>query len=125
MFPLGPEEDARGILEHLAGDLSNDVLPGKWPDDLRKAFKRLLGIDQPGPRLECVVLAFRILISQFYLRRTISSSLDNQWVIDKTTARPVLHIVLSHPDAFTEVHDPMSHAADVQQMRETLRTKMK
>jgi hypothetical protein len=125
MFPLGPEEDARGILEHLAGDLSNDVLPGKWPDDLRKAFKRLLGIDKPGPRLEWDVLAFRILISQFYLRRTISSSLDNQWVIDKTTARPVPRIVLPHPDAFTEVHDPTSHGPDVQQTRETLRTKMK
>lgn len=125
MFPLGPEEDARGILEHLAGDLSNDVLPGKWPNHLRTAFKRLLGLDQRKPGLEWDVLAFRILISQFYLRRTVSSSYENQWVIDKTTARPVPRIVLPHPDAFTEVHDPTSRDKNVQQMRETLRNKMK
>ena len=38
MFPLGPEEDARGILEHLAGDLSNDALPVKWPDQTTSQY---------------------------------------------------------------------------------------
>lgn len=127
MFPLGPEEDARGILEHLAGGLSDDeTAPGKWPDNLRKAFRRLLSVGQPrGTPEQWDVLAFRILISQFYLRRTISSSLDNQWVIDKTTARPVPRIVLPHPDAFTQVHDPKARSKQVQEMRETLRNKMK
>jgi len=112
-------------LEHLAASLSNDALPGKWPEDLRTAFQRLLGIDQAGSRLSnWDVLAFRILISQFYLRRTISSSYENEWIIDRATARPVPRIILPHPDAFTEVYDPRSHSRHVLQIRETLRNKI-
>jgi len=126
MFPLGPEEDARGILEHLGGDFASPENPVKWTDKHRTAFRRLLGIN-PQDHRDGVwdVLAFRILISQFYIRRTVSSFWKGQWVIDKTAARPLPRTVLPNPDAFSSLNNPRAQGKDVQQTRETLRNKMK
>lgn len=126
MFPLGPHEDAQGILEHLGGDFTPTENAVKWDVDYIDAFRRLLEINS-ADRRDGVwdVLAFRVLISQFYLRRTITSFWGGQWVIDKTAARPVPRIVLPYPDAFTEVDNPRAQTKDVQQTRETLRNKMK
>lgn len=128
MFPLGPQEDAQGLLEHLGGDFTGTPTENtpKWDEDYIYAFRRLLEIN-PQDRREGVwdVLAFRVLISQFYLRRTITSFWNGQWVIDKTAARPVPRIVLPNPDAFAELDNPRAQTKEVQQTRETLRNKMK
>jgi hypothetical protein len=126
MFPLGPQEDAQGILEHLGGDFTPTENTVKWHEDYIDAFRRLLGINSQDRRDGVWdVLAFRVLISQFYLRRTITSFYDGKWVIDKTAARPVPRIVLPYPDAFSEVDNPRAQTKDVQETRETLRNKMK
>jgi hypothetical protein len=126
MLPLGPEEDARGILEHLGGDFTAPANTVKWSEPYRTAFRRLLEIN-PQDHRDGVwdVLAFRVLISQFYLRRTVMSWYEGNWVISKTAARPVPRIVLPYPDAFSEVNNPRAQTKDVQQTRETLRNKMK
>jgi hypothetical protein len=126
MFPLGPGEDARGILEHLGGDFTSSETPVKWSDEYLTAFRRLFGIN-PQDKKENVweVLSFRVIVSQFYLRRTIKSFWEGEWVINKTAARPVPRIVLPNPDAFTQLNDPRAQTKTVQQTRETLRNKMK
>jgi hypothetical protein len=127
MFPLGPAEDGRGILEHLGGDFTaHPENPPKWDDQYITACRRLFEIN-PQDKKDGVwdVLAFRVLISQFYLRRTIKSSWDGAWVISKAAARPFPRIVLPYPDAFTSLSNPRAQTKEVQQVRETLRTKMK
>lgn len=97
MFPLGPSEDARGILEHLGGEF-NATSPGvsKWNRNFGKAFHRLLQSKETFS-----VMAFRILISHFYLRRTLNSYWEGKWVVESKIARPEPVVVLPHPDDFS------------------------
>ena len=128
MFPLAPKEDAKGILEHLGGTLTASASTAgvKWKGPLKTAFQRLLGVNPQDHKNETWdVLAFRILISQFYIRRSVNSFWKGKWVIDKSTARPVPRIVLPNPDAFSNLNDPRARGKEVQQTRETLRIKMK
>jgi len=128
LFPLGPDEDAKGILEHLGGNISKKLpeTPVKWRADLREAFRRLLGLtDLDSKDWRWDVLAFRILISPFYLRRSASSSWKGEWVIQKAAARPVPRIVLPYPDAFTNLSNPKAKGKDFAQTGETLSQKMK
>lgn len=126
MFPLAPEEDARGILEHMGGSLSAEAATVKWRTPLLTGFQRLLGIrpaDQKEYRWD--VLAFRILISPFYIRRSVNSCWEGQWIVGKAAYRPVPRIVLPNPDSFTNLDDPRAKSKEITQTRETLRNKMK
>ena len=124
MFPLGPQDDARGILEHLGegGEgLSRHVNPGKW-NCSEQLFSDFWGL------IKAKILArigtrshFECLISQFYMRRTIPSSFENEWIMNQPSPRPVPRIILPRSDAFTRLNDPRA----LKQTRETLGNTMK
>jgi hypothetical protein len=106
MFPMGPEEDGRRILEHLGGSLSKEDVSGKWEGNLKLAFRRLLGLESKKSPGYWDVLSFRILISQFYVRRTAESFWQGRWIVSKLFERPTPRIILPNKDAFTELRDP-------------------
>jgi hypothetical protein len=120
MFPLGPSEDAKGILEHLGGSLDDkDGLQSKWNDKFGRAFRRLI---LEGDQFS--VLAFRILISHFYLRRTPTSFWKGKWIVKDEAARPVPMVVLPYPDDFS--HNPkMKDTETRQRAKNTLNEMMK
>ena len=119
MWPLGPKADAPGVLQHLGGDLN--TAEGKWKDPLRRGFLRLLDPKEDN----WDITAFRIMISPFFLRRTISSTWEGRWIIKRTIARPVPQIILPYPDDFTEMDALQKFKRRIgQKNRETLTQKM-
>lgn len=98
IFPLGPEVDASGVLQSLGGTFDEF---GKWNEPLGRAFKRMLVRGKRDEKLYHV-LALRILIAPFVLRRTSQSTWDGEWVIKRTVARPVADVLEPYPDDFTE-----------------------
>lgn len=97
MFPRCPSSDARGILEHLGGDL--DSAPGsRWSPDMGRAIRRL---DD-----HFSVLTLRILLSPFYLRRTQWSVWLGRWIVDQRHARPEPTVLLPYPDDFSHGFKP-------------------
>jgi hypothetical protein len=99
IFPLGPETDASNVLQSLGGPLNED---GKWNDTLRLALKRLL-VRGKGDEKLYHVLALRILIAPFVLRRTVQSTWDKEWIIKRTVARPHVEVLDPYSDNFTEM----------------------
>jgi hypothetical protein len=63
-----------------------------------RGFRRLLDNKQD----DWDVIAFRVMIFPFFLRRTASSTWKGRWVIKRTIARPVPQIILPYPDHFSE-----------------------
>jgi len=98
IFPLGPEVDASGVLQSLGGTF-NEL--GKWNEPLRRALRRMFLRGKHDEKLYHV-LALRILIAPFVLRRTSQSTWDGEWVIKRTVARPVADVLEPYPDDFTE-----------------------
>lgn len=98
IFPLGPMTDASGVLQSLGGPF-NEL--GKWNNELRRALQRMLVRGKYDDNLYNV-LALRILIAPFVLRRTTQSTWDGEWVIRRTVARPVAEVLEPYPDDFTE-----------------------
>jgi hypothetical protein len=95
MFPLGPKEDAEGIVESL-GNLLDSAPPrndfiSKWRPVLKKLFS-------PG---KWDVMAFRVLITPFYLSRNVDSTWYGRFIIDRSIARPRPYIVLPSKDSAT------------------------
>jgi len=60
---------------------------------LGRALKRLLGTGNIRDERWYNVLVLRILIAPFTLRRTIKSTWDGQWVIDRSVVRPQPEII--------------------------------
>jgi len=98
IFPLGPETDAIGVLQSLGGPFNER---GKWNERQRVALSRLLVRGSRDEKLYHI-LALRILIAPFVLRRTIQSSWDGEWIIKRTVARPIVEVIEPYPDDFTE-----------------------
>jgi len=98
IFPLGPETDAIGVLQSLGGPLNEE---GKWNDTTRLALRRLLVRGKRDEKLYHI-LPLRILIAPFVLRRTVQSTWDNQWIIKRTVARPLVEVLEPYVDNFTE-----------------------
>jgi hypothetical protein len=98
IFPLGPEMDSCQVLQSLAGPFDEN---GRWPPVLRKAIKRML---EPPEHENSVftVLALRILIAPFVLRRTTASTWKGEWVIKRTIVRPIPQLLEPYPDEHTE-----------------------
>jgi hypothetical protein len=118
MFPLGPSTDAQGILEHLGGPLNEDGSPSsKWDDKFGTAFRRLIF---EGDQFS--VLAFRILISHFYLRRTPLSYWQGRWIVTDEAARPVPMVVLPYADDFS--HNPRMKDTETQRRTKHTMTEM-
>lgn len=98
LFPLGPSTDAKAVLHSLGGPFDEK---GRWKEPLKTALFRLLGNDKSGnPYYD--VLALRILIAPFTLRRISSSTWEKRWVIQRTVTRPKPVILLPYPDTLTE-----------------------
>jgi hypothetical protein len=100
LFPLGPEKDARAVLQSLGGPF-NDESSSRWKPDLKRALRRLLGNrkeDQPWYH----VLALRIVIAPFTLRRMSSSTWNGSWIIQRTVQRPAVQILDPYPDEFSQ-----------------------
>ena len=92
-FPLGPATDAEGVLIHCGGPFDEN---GRWGDKLARSLKRLMISDHWN------VLALRVLIAPFYLRRTWESVWNGQWVVDRQVARPVPWEILPKSDQWSE-----------------------
>ena len=92
-FPLGPGTDAEGVLIHCGGSFDEN---GRWGDKLARSFKRLVVPENWD------VLAFRVLIAPFYLRRTRESTWNGKWVVDVQVARPVPWEILPKSDHCSE-----------------------
>ena len=105
MFPLGPTKDGRGIIENCFGRLHKDTC--KLPLPMRRAFERLF--ESPG---DISITKFRILVSQFYIRRDDRSSWNGRWIISRAVQLPVPFLMPPHPDEF-------SSEELIQQSRET------
>jgi hypothetical protein len=98
LFPLGPSTDAKGLLHSLGGPFNEK---GRWKEPLKTAFFRLLGNNKfDNPYYD--VLALRILIAPFTLRRISSSTWEQKWVIQRTVTRPKPVILMPYPDTLTE-----------------------
>lgn len=96
MFPLGPTQDAQGILEHLGGSFTEIDGLSKCNVRFGLAFRSLIFEED-----QFSVLAFRILISHFYLRRTLQSFWKEKWIVKDQAARLEPVVVLPFPDDFS------------------------
>lgn len=81
-FPYGICSDARVVLEHIGGPFI-DSTDGKWTPLQRNAFCNLLSDNR---RWDTRI--FRVLISEFCLRRTTESQWNNEWIIPRSVMRP-------------------------------------
>ena len=93
IFPLGPSTDAGTLLTHLGGPPDSR---GLWEQPLRRGLRRLLYPKMKMNRFP--VVALRIRICPFVLRRTLSSI----WLIDRGLVRPRPQILKPYPDKFSE-----------------------
>ena len=94
MFPLGPTKDGPGIIQNCFGMLDSDDC--RLPRELQLAFVHLFA--QNG---DFSITKFRILASQFYLRRDDKSGWLSKWIIPRTTQRPVPFVVIPKPDEWS------------------------
>ena len=90
-FPLGPKEDAYGILVNLAGG-GPDRPIAKWSDKQRVWLNNLF-IKRGGWN----VLSFRKLITPFYLCRNSKSKWDSKPIIPEEIVRPRPYILQPKP----------------------------
>lgn len=74
------EADAKGVISHLGGLLDGY---NKLPPNFKLAFQRLFLNER---RWDTRV--FRVLISPFYLRRTIASRWMGEFIVSRSVARP-------------------------------------
>jgi hypothetical protein len=82
-FPYGTHTDAAVVLEHIGGPFQVNETGGKWTLQQRHAFSNLLSKNDRWD-----ILIFRVLISEFCLRRTTESKWENQWIIPRSVVRP-------------------------------------
>jgi len=98
LFPLGPSTDANEFLISLGGPFDNR---GRWSRKLARSFDHLF--DTPEKISTFPVLALRVLIAPFTLRRTASSTWMDQPIINRAIARPVPRLLLPFGDEKSEV----------------------
>ena len=91
-FPLGISTNAAEVLVFLGGSLQKQDVQSKWSAKLRVQFWRLLEDENFD------ILAFRMLIAPFYLRRTGDSSWSGEWLIPRSFKRPTPHLLEPYPD---------------------------
>ena len=99
IFPLGPSNDAKEVLESLGGPFDNR---GRWSVTIRKVLDRLLQATVNQKVSTFSVLVLRIIAAPFILRRTTRSVWEGEWVIKRTIARPIPQIVKPYVDDFSE-----------------------
>jgi len=92
-FPLGPKEDGWQTLRSIAGDPRSQL--HKWKDPQLTLVTRLF-ID-PG---HWDVLAYRKLVTPFYLCRNVDSTWKRRYIIPQTHKRPTPSILLPNDDAY-------------------------
>jgi Trehalase len=90
LFPLGPKKDGRGLMTCLARDWHKKTT--KWTAEERAILEKLF-VDN-----EWDILAFRTLITPFYLRRDLNSKWFGKWIIPRIRVRPK-----------PEICDPQDH----------------
>ena len=92
-FPLGPKEDGWQTLRSIAGDPRSQN--HKWKEPQLTLVTRLF-ID-PG---HWDVLAYRKLVTPFYLCRNVASTWKGRHIIPQTHKRPTPSILLPNDDAY-------------------------
>ena len=95
MFPLGPKEDAAGIMMSLGGTLRPDSQNSKFDVKSRRIMEKLFSHGGWN------VLAFRVMITPFHLSRNIDSTWYGKFIIDRTIARPRPIFLLPFDDPTT------------------------
>src|SRR5579871_3918222 len=83
---------------HLGGDLR----PGhrsRWDTVVARAFRRLFETGQFS------VLIFRLMISPFYLHRTMLSTWSGKWIVNQRHVRLELIVLRPYPDDFSRSHN--------------------
>ena len=91
-FPLGISTNALEVLVFLGGSLEKQDPLSKWNANMRVQLKRLLADENFD------ILAFRMLIAPFYLRRTGDSSWSGEWLIPRSFKCPMPHLLAPYPD---------------------------
>jgi hypothetical protein len=97
LFPLGPTKDGPGIIQNCFGTLS--TADCRLPAEMQLAFKQLF-YDTPG---EMSITKFRILVSQFYIRRDDKSGWLGKWIIPRDTQRPIPFVLVPKADEWSSV----------------------
>jgi len=85
LFPLGPRKDGKGLMSCLGRDW--DRKNAKWTTEERVVLKKLFMHN------DWDILAFRTLITPFYLRRDLNSQWFRKWIIPRVRVRPKPEIV--------------------------------
>jgi hypothetical protein len=93
LFPLGASSDGKGLLECLGGGWAPGTV-SKWKPAQRTQLQHLF----LNPR-SWNILAFRRLITPFYLCRHIDATWQGRYIIPRSRRRPVPEVVIPKDDA--------------------------
>jgi hypothetical protein len=112
LFPLGPTKDGPGIIQNCFGMLG--TADCRLPPEMQLAFEQLF-----GDRGEMSITKFRILVSQFYIRRDAKSGWFGRWIIPRDNQRPIPFVLVPKADEWSsaEVYKQNEESKSFQRLK--------